>query len=84
MPEWRSAFAAFSSYIIPADTELLARRLVEPERGFDYTRCLPIAHAIVAWICNRPGWSQDVVFLSELDPEIEPGVKPSPITGRLP
>ena len=84
MPEWRIAFAVFNHYIVPQDTDLLARRLVTPEKGFDYARCLPIARAIVAWICERPGWSQDVRFVSELDPEIEPGVKPTPITGRLP
>jgi len=83
MPEWRIAFAAFNSYIVPQDVDLLARRLVEVSKGYDYDRCLPIARAIIAWICNRPGWSQDIQFLSELDPEIEPGVKPVPITGGL-
>ena len=83
MHEWRVAFAAFNTYIVPQDAELLARRLVMPDKGFDYARCLCIARTIIAWICERPGWSQDVRFVSELDPEIEPGIKPAPITGRL-
>jgi len=92
---WRSTFAAFpgetdgSVMLGPEDVPLLAIRL----DGYGYEAAVleQLAADIVRWANegkNPKGvWIDDVrgsfKFVTELCPEVEPGVKPSPITGSI-
>ena len=75
MYEWRLSFAVFPGcpdgavLLTPEDTCLLGLRLDGNE---------PLAADIIRWASGKKMW-----FKSELDPEIEPGVEPSPLTGSI-
>ncbi len=83
---WHAAFACFDgsadgkTYLRLEDEHLLALRLQEPD--FDLPTCEHIAKDIIAWAYNpKSAFLRWVKFVSELSPEIEPDVAPSPLTG---
>jgi hypothetical protein len=79
---WGYAFHTFpgpadlSVRLTPADAELLAIRLFEPVYALSRERCARIADNIIAWAQGK-----SFRYVNELDPEIEPGIRPDPITG---
>jgi hypothetical protein len=75
VPEWRAAFTTFpgpadgSVWLTTEDTHVLGLRL---------DGRVDVAVDIIRW-----GQGKRLRFMTELDQEIEPGVLPSPITGRV-
>jgi hypothetical protein len=83
---WRLTFGVFpgpadgSVCLKPEDAPLLALRLdVTPSENLPVYQLLELASDIIRWADGK-----SFRFVSEPDPEIEPGVEPAPITGRMP
>lgn len=79
---WRISFAVFpgppdgSVYLTEDDVTLLALRL--EGLGYPLDVCRRFATAIIRW-----GSGHSMRFVSALDPEIDLGVEPSPLTGSI-
>lgn len=87
--EWRLSFGVFpgpsdgSVVLGLRDVPLLALRLGLDSGtelfGTAGPRAIALATSIVQWADGK-----SFRFVSELDPDVEPGVEPTPITGRMP
>ncbi len=82
VPQWRISFGVFpggidgSTVFSPEDVHLLSLRL--DDYGYTTSELKGIATNIIQWSQGK-----SVRFMSELDPEVEPDVPPSPITGSV-
>lgn len=82
VPRWQSSFTTFpgpadGSVVLTAeDAPLLGLRL--DGYGHEPKVRERVAADIVRWACGKR-----FRFVTELDPEVEPDVRPSPITGSI-
>ncbi len=79
---WGLSFVAFpgppdgSTILAPEDVHLLGLRI--DGHGHDLPTRMRIAADIVRWSIGK-----SVRFVTDLSPEVEPGVAPSPMTGSI-